>query len=432
MDPPNQIKVSCESCGLLTKIEKTHVLPPCSQCGGTLVPLDAPLRAELTPPPEPLKGVTFCSACDASNPVAARFCENCGQPLVEQVADAKSPRRHPKARSRSLEKRQANIELGKAYTTMKRVRGLFIFLAALSALQFFLLLALRPDVPGLLVGGAVVGVLVLGAVFLQRQPFAWTLVLACLMTLAVLLTILGNLAKGEFTLLSIPWLWIILTIACWTATTSMLNVKVLLAQHGDTVGAERFTGKRKRVAEGEISTRVRGRAHEATGRSAQKVAIYGAAVVLAVVVVVTLVVMLGNGNGGGGPSPVHAYDPLEAAKRRQKLEDSYEPVLERFLAAWRASDKDAIAGMASPGARQSLIRRLEKSLGLHELPTDKLPEIRNRRDLWLKRVDGVKTYFSVPATEGRMRQAKLRLHWVLSEDEWVLVEARLRGTTRDD
>ena len=91
-----------------------------------------------------------------------------------------------------------------------------------------------------------------------------------------------------------------------------------------------------------------------------------------------------------------------------------------------------ICGMASPGARQSVIRRLDQSLKRYELSTAELPEIENRRDLWLHRSEGVKTYFSVPVTAGGTRRAKLKLHWVLSESEWVLIEARLRGTKRDD
>ena len=301
MRTPSRIKVSCKSCGLLTKVERVErsdVLPPCSECGGTQVPMDAPLRAELTPPPEPLPDVTFCSACDASNSTTARFCENCGEPLREE-----------------------------------------------------------------------------------------------------------------------------------TATASMLNVKKLLAEHGDTVGAERFTGKRKRAAEGEISSRTRGPMREAAGRSTRKLAIYGAATVVAVVLVVALVVMFGSkgdGGRGGGSSLVHA------AEKRQQLENSYEPVLSRFLAAWKASDKPAIAAMASPGARESVIRRLDQSLKRYELSTAKLPGIENRRDLWLDRSEGVKTYFSVPATARGTRRAKLKLHWVLSEGEWVLIEARLRGTKRDN
>lgn len=447
MPTSNRIKVSCDSCGLLTKVERNDVLPPCHECGGKLLPMDKPLRAELTPPAEPLAGVRFCLSCDASNPAAARFCENCGEPLAEQQAasgDTGSPRRRPKARSKSLEKRSANIQLGKARITMKRVRGLFIVLAGLYglalAILFFGFLALKhegSDTPGLYVflmfyAACTFSVFILGAVFLPRQPFAWTLALACLMTVDVVLTTYSRFAAGGFGMATIPWLWVLLTVACWTATASMLNVKKLLAEHGDTVGAERFTGKRKRAAEGEIGSRARGRARETTGRSIRRVAIYGAGVVVAVVLVVALVSMFAN-NGGGGPgSPAHAYDPIKAAERQQQLETSYQPVLSRFLAAWRRSDKPAIAEMASPGSRKSVIWALDRSLERYELSTEELPEIENRRDLWLKRTEGVKTYFSVPATADQTRRAKLKLHWVFSKDEWVLIEARLQGTKRDD
>jgi len=244
----------------------------------------------------------------------------------------------------------------------------------------------------------------------------------------VVLTIFLRLEAGDFRLNSIPWIWTLLTIGCWTATASMLNVKKLLAEHGDTRGAERFTGKRKRANAGEISSRTRGPVRETAGRSTRKLALYGAATVVAVVLVVALVVMFGSkGNGsGGGSSLVHA------AEKRQQFENSYEPVLSRFLAAWNASDKLAIASMASPGARESVIRGLDQSLKRYELSTAKLPGIENRRDLWMNRSEGVKTYFSVPATAGGIRRAKLKLHWVLSEGEWVLIEARLRGTKRDN
>ncbi|MHC4079588.1 MAG: hypothetical protein ACYST0_14250, partial [Planctomycetota bacterium] len=245
--------------------------------------------------------------------------------------------------------------------------------------------------------------------------------------------IFSRLDTGEFGPTTIPWLWILLTIACWTATASMLNVKKLLAEHGDTVGAERFTGKRKRAAAGDVSSRARDRARQKAGSSTQKVAIYGAAVVVAVVLVVALVVMFGRGGGGGGSgSTVHASDLVKAAEKRQQMENSYEPVLSKFLDAWTTSDKSAIAEMASPGARQSVIRRLDRSLERYELSTEELPEITSRRDLWLDRSDGVKTYFSVPATAGQARRAKLKLHWVFAKGEWVLIEARLRGTKKDD
>ncbi len=456
MPPNKRVKVSCRSCGLLTKIDTSDVLPPCSECGGTLVPMDAPLRAEPTPPPEPL-AIKFCSACDASNPATARFCENCGESLAEREpggADTGSPRRRRKVRSKSLEQRSANIQLGKAYRTMKRVRALFIVLATFyglaTAVLFLGLLGLQHEeveVPGLYVfllfyAACTFSVFVLGAVFLRRQPFAWTLSLACLMTVDVVLTTVSNLADGKFVLISIPWLWVFLTTACWTATASMLTAKRLLVEHGDTAAAQRFTGEAKddtgrssvqgrRAAVGEISSRARERSREGAGRSIQRVITYSVASVVAVVLVVVLDAMLAN-DGGDGASTVHAQDLIEAAAKRQQKEKSYEPVLNRFLSAWKASDKSAIAAMASPGSRQSILRRLEDSLTHYSLSTTELPEIQNRRDLWLDLSDGVKTYFSVPATSGRRIRAKLKLHWVLSEGEWILIEARLRGTTRDD
>ncbi|MHC4076926.1 MAG: hypothetical protein ACYST0_00650, partial [Planctomycetota bacterium] len=215
MSTPNRIKVICDSCGFLTKVEKSDVLPPCDECGGTLVPMDAPMRAELTPPPEPIAptsrpvadadaeampDVRFCSACGASNPKAARFCEDCGEALAEQAAgggETGSPSRRRKARPKSLEKRSANIQLGKAHVTMKRVRMLFVVLAGMYGLALTLLfvgfLGLQHegvDVPGLYVflmfyAACTFSVFILGAVFLPRQPFAWTLALACLMTVDV-------------------------------------------------------------------------------------------------------------------------------------------------------------------------------------------------------------------------------------------------------
>ncbi len=55
MPTPNRIKVSCKSCGVIMKVDDTEAMPPCDECGGKLVPIDAPLRAEMTPLPEPIQ-----------------------------------------------------------------------------------------------------------------------------------------------------------------------------------------------------------------------------------------------------------------------------------------------------------------------------------------------------------------------------------------
>lgn len=456
-----RVKVSCESCGLIAKIDEERVALPCEECGGELSLFDT----------APAIDTVVCDGCGADNAVSAKFCESCGERLASAGAgvgageatapgarapSARRPRgKASRAKGDKLDRRQANIELGKAFKTLKRVRAFYITLALLQGVLLLFAVAglgqrqalqTTGAEAALWYGGAMLLFFIVGAALLPRQPFAWSLTLALVVTpyglyglVAGILFLIAALSAGVPGVVGILMVLLMAAIifgipvlaatACWFATARLAGFKKLLAENKDTVSAQRIRGKRREAGPGSLTTKVREREVQQM-QGGWKVAIYAGAAVLVVVAIVVLSQMSGTRNDVRS-------DEVQGAERNElvdkvALRQSFQPVLTRFLAAWEASDSNGIGQFIPASQRETVLARLRRTLDRWSFSMDKLPAIENRRDLWGRRDPNVvKCYFSIPATRGG-RRAKLRTEWHRTDDKWVLLELYLRKTKTDD
>jgi len=369
-----------------------------------------------------------CPSCGEENPVGSRFCEHCG-------AEMRAARKRSKRRSRGkqLGRRRANREIGKIANLLKAVRGVYILFACLWGILFLILIAAASasgsgGVDGsdvfwaLLMTGSVFLFSILGAAFLYRNPFAWSLAMSCLVSLYVAQVFFAG---------GIPWLGILMLLICWSATIKIASIKGLLAEFSDTVAAQKLTGTRARVEGGELSTRARLRAANARSRSAPKTAAFVIGGVLVFGLLVVLAARSGQGKQGARPSPSSAADRAKLAKEQLQRERSYDVAIESFVRSWKRSDREAISQLIPEGDWRTLaMKKFVRSLDRYGFAQDKLPPIENRRDLWSRSGPAVKTYFSIPGQAGSLH-AKLRMRWEEVDSKWTLTEIGLRKTKRE-
>ncbi len=335
-------KAYCQSCGLMLKVEPGQALPPCDECGGHL----------LLEEQEQESPVKACPSCEADNPEKARFCESCG---ADMSAKGKSRQRGDKVASR-----QANVELGKARRIIKRVRSLFIIQSvgwALLTLGLFMVLD-QEDLLGesswmLMVPFSICLFCILGSIFLAREPFIWSMAIASLQTLVVALYPL------EFGF-SIDWLIItFITIASWAATASLTKVKKLLAEHSDTIGAQKLMGTREKAYQGDLGRKHRQRLKEESRGKLKRRAIFISAI---------LVVVVGIGIWAAKANRKPTWQELQAAEQQREAErlakmpkpEEFTPVLQKFVQDWNQSDKEAIHALFLAWDKEKWIRGLKR------------------------------------------------------------------------
>ena len=141
-------------------------------------------------------------------------------------------------------RRLANRELGQADRAIRAVRTIFIVGAVLYGLVTLLLTAAPPSQLRtllLLVCVATTCLMTAGAVLVRKNPFVWSLVLACLSTLGVV----GGLLMG-----GLPWLQAIIMFAAWGAVGQATRMKTLIARHPDLAIAQRLSGREARPSRG--------------------------------------------------------------------------------------------------------------------------------------------------------------------------------------
>lgn len=194
-----------------------------------------------------------CPACGLLAPPEGNFCESCGTALTAPApapdADASSaPPQEERRRSRRRRQapepktpldRAEKIEIGRTLATARRhlksIRLFLWFVAAGYAVFGLLLWNLRdPEFAEeiRLLSYVMFGVSALGvvaALSLHRQPFVWTMGLASLQTLVLVL----SFVKG-----GLPLLQIVITVGLWGCVPLMARVSRILREHGDEYGSE--------------------------------------------------------------------------------------------------------------------------------------------------------------------------------------------------
>lgn len=216
-----------------------------------------------------------CPKCGLINPAAARFCDECGAPIGDDVSEAEARRAAARGRGR------ATGELAKAMRVVNGVRGITLASAIISAVVFLLSLlgyfALRkqeldsPEVLVLLViQGVQVALMVTAFLRVRRDPFFWVVVTASYMTLLCALTLL----QGGFPILLLLW-----TVALWAGVPATVGVQRILQEHpelrlarkmrGETPGRGRAAAATREEA-GPGGQRERGRAPVEAGETVRR------------------------------------------------------------------------------------------------------------------------------------------------------------------
>ena len=132
-------------------------------------------------------------------------------------------------RDEATERRLASRELGRAKRTIGAIRSFYVANAILWGVPLVFVLLFSGNIVAKAVFGAGFALMVVGASKVREQPFAWSILIASIWTVAVV----GWVALGA-TLMSINFLlaagW---TLGCWMMLPTTVRVNKLLEQYPD-------------------------------------------------------------------------------------------------------------------------------------------------------------------------------------------------------
>jgi hypothetical protein len=264
------VVIECPNCrkpySLPAKVPPTFA---CRACG-TVMDLSG-LQGSPAPLDEVLATVA-CGACGAEAPADRPFCSRCGKPLAagapeegalasRMLSASAGGRRDPSSNARAgvsgpgrVGESRAKNDLAEFARAVGIVRVIYIIAALLHGLSLIGIAMLPPsDIRSLLllVIGLFVTFDVTGAIYVRRNPFAWSLVLALFSTLVVVAALLGG---------GIPILWIIVALLAWSAVAKASRAKRLLERYPELArSGKRGAPSRGRREERSASSRRRSR-----------------------------------------------------------------------------------------------------------------------------------------------------------------------------
>ncbi|MFG0317302.1 MAG: hypothetical protein ACF8XB_08520 [Planctomycetota bacterium JB042] len=338
------VRASCDGCGRTFEVPDARKAYRC-KCGGRVVVGEAGRAAPEPEPESPLDGERTCPACGAIEvDVASRYCEECGASL-----DAGEASPEEKA-----ERQRANRELAKAKDSVRAVRGLYVFGAAMGGL-FLVLITIamfRADqtIPTVLLvvwALTAVGVAVdtTGALRIFREPLLWSVLIASLATCRLGLRLIDG---SHWILVGLSLLW---CLALWSVLGRVMRVRRLMHRYPELWHAAaiarrrtRERGGRRVVESGPLGRRRRAERAE-TGRR----------LVLAGIVVAVLA-------GLGVAWKVATRPP------------TFEDALSSFVEDWNRSDVAAIAARFDEGRRSKVERWLTRSSSRRDW-SERLPSL---------------------------------------------------------
>ena len=259
----------CEGCGKAYRVPSAERTYRCKACGGTV-------RVGAGTPPAPGLDET-CPSCQAVVVGDSDYCEECGAPLSRAAVEDEKEKRL--GASRDMHKALKRIR------QLRRLFALFGVLAGFAAVGLFasaLAASRLEDRSEALVlmlltvmQGGVAAVAVTAAIRIDREPFLWALLMACIQTLLVVM----GIAFGAVGIC--PFLF---AVTFWGGVVAIAPVKRLVEEYPDLRVARRLKGETPRRAVS--STARRSRAPRASERRSGRrpvpiVPIVAGAVVLA-------------------------------------------------------------------------------------------------------------------------------------------------------
>lgn len=332
------VSATCTSCGKAFRIRAREQSYSCTKCGGAVraVPVESPA-------PSSEESLADCVACHAVLPQGVRYCPECGRDSHAGDA-AVAP---PTARERKI----ASRELNKASRSIEFVRNVLwiptILFFLLSLAPIFALTDPRVSLPAVLVLVALyllpVLLCLIAVTRIALNPFAWTLVIAILSTVALVLQLAGFVTAtrlGALPLL-ITLSDALIVLGLWLAMPSMTRVRRLLRQHPGEFAARALLGV---VATRDVGAE---ELRRLALRAAWKRAGVYIGIAVAVVVLATTVAWTGF-----RPRPL-------------------ERTLEKFTEAWNRSDVDGVVAFVASeraSAERASIEKVRVARAWSSLP----------------------------------------------------------------
>lgn len=371
----------CEDCGKAYRVPDPERVYTCRACRGT-IHVDAAPRSR----PDPLSGTRTCAQCRAINPPGSEACAECGAEL-DDAHPLQSVEESRQARQEATQALKRGTRWMAAITWAWRL-GTLAYGAVAAAAVLALSSADVPLREGVLVvalSTLLTVCMLVGAVRMLFEPFAWTLLIALVATAVSAVHRLGPDPLGVTFYWSVAW-----ALLAWVAVVPTLWFQRLIARHKDRYILH-HAGRRTRHAVQGCSPAERHerllRAMRKAGRRAWKNAAIAAGLV-------TVASALGTRMVIDGMRP-----------------EEHSLALAEFEAAWGSADLDALERLFRPDVRDELSPRLR---GVVEgfgwgatLPFLGTPETR--------REDGI-TRTSYP-----LEGLGLSTLWALSGPEWFVL-----------
>ncbi|MBI1853750.1 MAG: hypothetical protein HYR85_25725 [Planctomycetes bacterium] len=208
---------------------------------------------------------------------------------------------------------------------------------------------------GASLAAAALVVFVVGAWKIVEQPFLWSVLMASITTLNVVVSI----AERGFTL---GTLWgISFTAATWIAVTYASRVRELMREFPDLWISRKLKGERLHLDRDKLAARVNPRAVEARRRAARRNVLVYCSGVIVFSAVIGLAYVWSKGNErsvSAAPATLPAFEPVAA----------------KFIETWNASKVDEIHPFFQ-GRYQELRRRQLKAIFARRKWDQKLPTI---------------------------------------------------------
>ena len=333
-------------------------------------------------------------------------CGECGKPYRVPHADRTYPCKACGGEIRVVEeptqeakqqRQEASDSLKRAYKGIAGITWLYRLgaLAYAIATLFAIVSLARADIPR--GGGVVVVVLMsvlsalmlMGAIHVVFQPFAWTVAIACVATFVTVVHLIGPNPFGVAFIGSAAW-----AVVSWLVLVPTLRYHRLIAEHRDQYILHHASVNTRRSLKGRTGEERHERLLDVMHRAAKRA--------WAVSAVASVLFLLAS--AWGTRSVLSNLRPIP-----------FEPALESFETTWNEQDFAAVTALLDSRVHAQESARL---LGLaegHGLPSD-LPALRERQ---------VRREEEQSWVDYKVGTMDVSAHWVLNDRRWNLVRIEI-------
>lgn len=388
-------RARCRDCGKTYRVGDAARERACPACGGAVVAIDEEPEPEREPEPHAPEASATALLSRKGKPARA---------AAESIAAG--------VESEGAARLAASRELGTALRMVAAIRTIYttnaVIWGLLAALSVLVLLvgnsALDDDGEGAFrIGNAIANVVAFlfmaaGAVFIARRPVPWAVAIAAVSAINCALVVSSSgLTVGS----SIS---VTLTFLLCAAVPFLLRARRVVAAHPDLWAARRFRGEKRETKGGEVYSRSRERAGEASDRAFRRKLLFGGVAVGGVALVAVVFDLLSP------PTPRE----VSAARSAAAAAAPFDPVVARFRDAWNASRVDEIARFYRTDSREKMgrvfSRLVEKKGWSKALPRLAAPDV-----VAAKSGTSRQAFFMLEAGGGVVETA-----WSFGDEGWVL------------